>query len=157
MSKFFQLKDLEIGDTVYLRFWGKNDPVVDDYKTAVWTIHKAHPAGLCNDTCAVTDTGIWTKSSKALFERVTPKIWLDLSDEEKGQLLLAEYNNKPIQELYLGRWQDKYYPGWHDFTVYRITPTKTVELYIKHNEDFVPVATINQINNLLVKDSLCLL
>jgi hypothetical protein len=67
----------------------------------------------------------------------TPKIWRDMTDEEKGALLLAHHEGKVI-ELYntfgLARWVDCAYleDYWNEDIAYRVKPKQVrgvVKLY----------------------------
>lgn len=51
-----------------------------------------------------------------------PKIWLDMTPEEKGALLLAHHEGKTIQVRPAGRllWVDVQKPDWLDFCAYRV-------------------------------------
>jgi len=53
----------------------------------------------------------------------TPKIWRDMTDAEKGALLLAHHEGKVIERSHTsGQWQGVEYPRWHDDIAYRVSP-----------------------------------
>jgi hypothetical protein len=57
----------------------------------------------------------------------TPKLWRDMTPEEKGALLLAAHEGKVIEFMASGTWkEDK--PGWYDILAYRIKPEPKVEV-----------------------------
>lgn len=68
-----------------------------------------------------------------------PKLWLDMTPEEKGALLLAHHEGKAI-ELFIGDdgWE-ACDPYWADFVAYRVKPepvVETVTLYgYNYNKD----------------------
>jgi len=65
----------------------------------------------------------------------TPKLWGDMTPEEKGALLLAEHEGKVIEVFggaYPYRWYEDY-PVWDDEAAYRTKPepkTMTAKLCI---------------------------
>lgn len=61
----------------------------------------------------------------------TPKLWRDMTPEEKGALLLAHHEGKVIQYFSCGVWEDGP-PRWFDNVAYRIKlepKRETVVLY----------------------------
>jgi hypothetical protein len=56
-----------------------------------------------------------------------PRTFWELSDEEKGALLLAAHEGKPIQYYCFDKWFDTDVPDFHNDTQYRITPNKVLE------------------------------
>jgi hypothetical protein len=64
-----------------------------------------------------------------------PKIWLDMTPEEKGALLLAEHEGKAIEVFglaYPDEWHEDY-PVWEDNCAYRIKPKpkrRTAEIWV---------------------------
>lgn len=67
-----------------------------------------------------------------------PKLWRDMTTEEKGALLLAEYDGKVIEWSYSLPWvtarstAEGYTVVWDDSCAYRVNPepkVETVELY----------------------------
>jgi hypothetical protein len=69
----------------------------------------------------------------------TPKLWRDMTPEEKGALLLAHHEGKVVQayNVNLFRWYENNRPIWLDDVAYRIRPVpcetgpkrETVTLY----------------------------
>ena len=61
----------------------------------------------------------------------TPKLWIDMSPEEKGALLLAEHEGKVI-EMFGHAYPDMWFPrrqaGWFDDLAYRIKPEPKREM-----------------------------
>jgi hypothetical protein len=60
-----------------------------------------------------------------------PTIWADMTPEEKGALLLARFEGKPIEMFADGPWQ-VCTPAWYGHRAYRIKPEskrETVKLY----------------------------
>ena len=60
-----------------------------------------------------------------------PKIWRDMTSEEKGALLLAEHEGKVIEFWFFGEWFE-IEPTWIDEYAYRVRPEpkrKTVKFY----------------------------
>lgn len=59
----------------------------------------------------------------------TPKLWRDMTPEEKGALLLAHHEGKAIEfyDISRNQWQIKSLPVWRDFLAYRIRPKSKVE------------------------------
>lgn len=81
------------------------------------------------------------RGSVKLFELVeeSPKRWGDLSDREKGALLLADHKGKTIQLLNMdAEWVDLSFVNWFGDKIYRVKPepvVETITLYTssKHN------------------------
>lgn len=75
------------------------------------------------------------KSRRDMVERVgvaKPKTWGEMTDEEKGALLLAEHEGKDIQALALDHdgssWVRKHLKSqWFDHVAYRVKPEREVE------------------------------
>ena len=74
-----------------------------------------------------------------------PKTWGEMTDEEKGALLLADHEGKPIQALALDHdgssWVRKHLKSqWFDHVAYRVKPepeVETVTLYsFRPDEEF---------------------
>ena len=57
----------------------------------------------------------------------TPKLWLDMTPEEKGALLLAHHDGKSIENNASGQWIDAQ-PCWADDVAYRVKPEPKVEI-----------------------------
>ena len=59
----------------------------------------------------------------------TPKLWRDMTDAEKGALLLAFHNDKKCLEIWRnGEWVDCGYSTWKGDTAYRVRPEPKVEV-----------------------------
>lgn len=60
-----------------------------------------------------------------------PKLWRDMTPEEKGALLLAHHEGKQIEVnreiLECGEWWEDHYPEWMHNYAYRIKPEPKVE------------------------------
>jgi hypothetical protein len=53
----------------------------------------------------------------------TPKLWQDMSPEEKGALEKAHHEGKVIEVAYWGTpWMEKTVDHWHPHAAYRIRP-----------------------------------
>jgi len=92
--------------------------------------------------CADCETFAWTKINGEDFPvsvasygigttPVTPldrdedtfKLWRDMTDAEKGALLLAHHEGKVIERSHTGgQWQGVKYLQWHDDIAYRVSP-----------------------------------
>lgn len=73
-------------------------------------------------------------------EPTSPKVWRDMTPEEKGALLLAEHEGKVIDRSHdLGAtWKEKVTKFWHDKHVYRVRPEPvrdTVTLQYDSSDD----------------------
>ena len=67
------------------------------------------------------------------------KCWKDLTDCEKGAILLARYEGKKIEVLFGGKWINEPFGVFWDKDVYRVKPepvVKTVGMYGSVGEDF---------------------
>lgn len=61
-----------------------------------------------------------------------PKLWRDMTDAEKGALLLAHHEGKEIQfwdELYCEVWSDCE-PSWEEYSAYRVKPEPKVKTVV---------------------------
>ena len=63
-----------------------------------------------------------------------PKVWLDMTPEEKGELLLAKHEGKAIEvfgiaypDMWHVMWHEEY-PVWYDDAAYRIKPEPKREM-----------------------------
>lgn len=66
----------------------------------------------------------------------TPKLWRDMTDAEKGALLLAEHEGKMIEVWANGAWYSGI-PHWSDEAAYRVKPEpvrKTVDYWWRNDE-----------------------
>jgi hypothetical protein len=95
-------------------------------------------------TVAVADYGdgtAWHMTSDAykLYSKETPmaqmtqepKLWKDMTPEEKGALLLAHHEGKAIQTNYhpeskYNTWEDNRSPTWSSVCAYRVKPAEPV-------------------------------
>jgi hypothetical protein len=105
----------------------------------------------------VTSTSIGTKDNSGLWRIVsrapqpeTPKLWRDMTPEEKGALFLAHHEGEVI-EVWLGEWYFTRRPYWKDVDAYRIRPEpkrETVTLFACRIEtgDFHKVGEVEYIN-----------
>lgn len=57
----------------------------------------------------------------------TPKLWRDMTPEEKGALLLAMHNGKKVEIYSNGKWLVKSFMTFADDYTYRIKPEPKVE------------------------------
>ena len=66
-----------------------------------------------------------------------PKLWKDMSPEEKGALLLAHHEGKITQFWYSGMkgWTDNagHPPNWFKDTAYRVKPEPVVETVSRYS------------------------
>ena len=58
----------------------------------------------------------------------TPKLWRDMTDVEKGALLLADHDGKVIEVYDNGKWVKRSFPVWAYEAAYRIRPEPKVEV-----------------------------
>ncbi len=65
----------------------------------------------------------------------TPKLWRDMSDAEKGALLLAEHEGKVIEVYDNGKWVKRSFPVWAYEAAYRIRPEPKVEVVTMDGAD----------------------
>lgn len=57
----------------------------------------------------------------------TPKLWRDMTPEEKGAILLAMHDGKKVEVYSVGKWWKKSYMTFGDENAYRIKPEPKVE------------------------------
>jgi hypothetical protein len=55
-------------------------------------------------------------------EPAAPKLWRDMTPEEKGALLLAHHEGKVVECWNSGKWEPKGHGGWGKENAYRIRP-----------------------------------
>jgi len=60
----------------------------------------------------------------------TPKLWRDMTPEEKGALLLAHHEGKVIEFCNGGEWYEPSPCRWHPGNAYRVHPEPKVEAVI---------------------------
>lgn len=156
MTKIGTLRELGVkpGDVVMAVAWRGGKPIWDFYYSINWTIYSKHPKGYCNCVCAVYDEqggGYTTIDEDMIFRIISratpePKLWRDMTAEEKGALLLAAHEGKVIEywKRGSGGWSNK--PSvWSEHESYRIKPepkVETVTQYWKTNAkgEFVTMA-----------------
>ena len=67
--------------------------------------------------------------AKIISRANTPKLWRDMTDAEKGALLLAFHNDKKCLEIWRnGKWVDCGDSTWNNNIAYRIRPEPKVEV-----------------------------
>jgi len=54
------------------------------------------------------------------WEADTPKLWRDMTDSEKGALLLAHHEGKVIERHCRDGWRAVLHTFWHDDVAYRV-------------------------------------
>ena len=60
-----------------------------------------------------------------------PTIFGDMTDAEKGALMLAKHNGESIEmRLYDDMWEDKCDPSWNVFAAYRVKPKPVVKTVV---------------------------
>ena len=124
------LKELgvKVGDVVRC-----TDPYLNFYDCKPFTISKVSCWGYQQsdgDNWAGTFP-VWEVVQRA-SQSPTPKIWADMTDEEKGALLLAAHEGKVIEWSYGLPWitqnsTDTSIANWSDDRAYRISPEPKVE------------------------------
>ena len=88
-----------------------------------------------------------------------PKLWRDMTPEEKGALLLAAHDGFPVQSDYGCGWEACAEPLWFDSSAYRIRPepkVETVTLWIDKSGrggSYRSVGTVNFIDGKIDIDS----
>ena len=136
------LKELNLqpGDVVEYTFGGWGDPF--SYKvTREWV-----------DSVLLweeADRPYWRIVSRAPRpEADTPKLWRDMSPEEKGALLLAHHEGKVIEVWDSKSWVRRSFNVWAEGNAYRVRPEPkrvTIGLYIglDRNRFPYPIGTID--------------
>jgi len=113
------LKELNVqpGDVV-------SNPYYDKGPMAVLGFSPAFPDQYSFDEYVIPPN----ESGFTLISRAsdTPKIWRDMTPEEKGALLLADHEGKVI-DRWSGRSWSETEPAWCDENAYRIRPEPEVE------------------------------
>lgn len=152
MTDVGTLKELNVkpGDVVEVV---KGPYRLSDYAGVEWKVFERHPLGYCDVPCAYYDRGYldngympandcsWTFR---IISRASdkPKLWEDMTPEEKCALLLAKHEGKVIE--WTGHLGDKFFmdslrgtPVWCGTHAYRIRPEQKIEimtLYWQENE-----------------------
>jgi len=76
----------------------------------------------------------------------TPKLWRDMTDAEKGPLLLAFYNDKKSLEIWRnGEWVFCIYPYWRGGIAYRVKP-EPKRVTVPLMADFKEIGTIDLVD-----------
>lgn len=136
------LKELNVqaGDVVELVSYEDGSPAVV-YKGIAWTVYNKHPnidargPVACYDHNGHTgytfvDTCAW--KYRVIANAYKPKTWYYMTPEEKGAILLAQYEGKEI-EFYnptgLRTWMKLTTRTFKDSVAYRVSQTKHVTLY----------------------------
>jgi hypothetical protein len=65
-------------------------------------------------------------------EPAAPKLWRDMTPEEKGALLLAHHEGKVVECWNSGKWEPKGHGGWGKENAYRIRPEPKRETVMLH-------------------------
>lgn len=144
MKEVGTLKELNVkpGDVVRATAWGYDNQFTQfeagKYSAINWTIYEKHPKGFCG-MCAVCDSG-YTRIDEGMTFRIisranTPKLWRDMTDAEKGALLLARHEGKEVQGTRLDI-PDDWRPtaiGLDNHT-YRIRPELKIEIIAEEVE-----------------------
>jgi hypothetical protein len=107
-----------------------------------YTIMEKHPKGHYDDLCAVREGRGWTRvyneDAKMLFRIVsrasdTPKKWCEMTDEEKGAILLAEHRGEVVEIWGGNGWWSPCSVGRYQGSAYRVRPPEpkrdTVTIY----------------------------
>ena len=74
--------------------------------------------------------GVTNFSRFKIISRATPKLWRDMTPEEKGALLLAAHDGKSIECHCNNNGWVTIYPSWDSDLAYRIKPEPKVETEI---------------------------
>jgi len=135
---------IEVGDTVELNngeVHGVSRMIGDDpdhendlgYGPFVIDGTKYHQDGRFAD-CGYSDT----LYVKRIISRATddtqssqegePKLWREMTDAEKGALLLAHHEGKVIERRYFCGWRQVLHNFWHDDIAYRVKPKPVREV-----------------------------
>jgi hypothetical protein len=73
----------------------------------------------------------------------TPKLWRDMTPEEKGALLLAKHEGKVIECYFLSGWVECN-PEWYENFAYRVRPEPNREtVTYTWEEDVLAVSSLN--------------
>jgi len=67
-----------------------------------------------------------------MTDQDTPTIWADMTPEEKGALLLADHERKPIEVFHSGKWCPRIHGGFGGQSGYRIKPEPKRETESRH-------------------------
>jgi hypothetical protein len=119
------------GDVVDSQDYATPVTILRPYDGAVWS-HEKDCAWWADDGGIVVGTDFVRIISRAPRDE-TPKLWRDMTDAEKGALLLAHHRGKVIEVVrYFGEEAEFWYqvsdPTWHIDERYRIRPDPKVEM-----------------------------
>ncbi len=141
MTEVGTLKELDVkpGDVVKVVGIGSQGIVIED--GAEWIIHSTYMGEFRGvksehkkDHCGIklsSNWNIWKIISRASD---TPKLWRDMTDAEKGALLLAHHDGKVI-EWYDGyMWFETVTPRWYGPHAYRVRPEPKIEIIAEEVE-----------------------
>lgn len=89
----------------------------------------------CDECCMESGVNVWRFFHPWLWNNPiwrivsrasdTPKLWRDMTPEEKGALLLAHHEGKVIEWLDpYGIWFEVDIPLWHEERAYRVSPAE---------------------------------
>ena len=128
-AEYKTLRELDVkpGDVVESMF---------GHKATVSNVDK-HSAIDTDGDCWSLDCIQWCIVSRAP-RNDSPKLWRDMTPEEKGALLLAEHEGKVIEVLSynFAEWLEKVHTFWKEDVTYRIRPEpkrETVALCWRHD------------------------
>lgn len=62
----------------------------------------------------------------------TPKLWRDMTDAEKGALLLAKHEGKVIEFFDGDKWAKPINVVWYDWNAYRVKPEHVRETVVRY-------------------------
>jgi len=101
-----------------------------------WTVGKQYTMTDCGLECNFTQPQQSSISTFRIISRAadTPKIWRDMTPEEKGALLLAHHEGKVIEFWNGVSWRIVYcgIPSWFEDDAYRIRPKPNRETVTVH-------------------------
>lgn len=97
-----------------------------------WTCGKQYEMTNSGLTCDRNPPQMSSVSKFRIISRATPKLWRDMTPEEKGALLLAAHEGKVIECLQVnGEWYEVK-AGWNHKAAYRIKTEPKVETVTVH-------------------------
>ena len=119
------LKELNVKPGDVVKYYGEKEYTVAEGNKLI------HPGGNIQPYDGWDTVGYFSIVSRAAPE---PKLWKDMSPEEKGALLLAEYEGKTI-EFWNGPlgWVEAS-PLWDSYRAYRVKPEPVVETVALYND-----------------------
>ena len=114
------------GDVVDSQDYATPVTILRPYDGAVWS-HEKDCAWWADDGGIVVGTDFVRIISRAPRDE-TPKLWRDMTDAEKGALLLAHHRGKVIECYREGSWSITDTPTWCGSHAYRVRPEPKVEM-----------------------------